>query len=479
MATANGPTTFADDGRAVLERTVDIESVKHTNLDTLYEIDRTVDRILKGGYKRITLQFPDELLADAAAVASELEKRTGKKIYVLADTSYGSCCVDEVAAQHVNADFIVHYGRSCLSPTSHLPVLYVFGQQSMDIDHCVQEFQKIFTDPTAHVIIMCDVEYSYAVGKRGVKDTYTHIIPTVIQTESALQSATQSNETGQQEDNGRKRGGRYFKLDETTAIESCTIFFIGGESLTLTNIMMTYNKCPIFTYDPRTRIARRETVQVNRMLMKRYSLVQKAKDSQTIGIVVGTLGKVIRAAGRKSYTFVMGKLNVAKMANFMEVDCYVLVACPENSLIDSKEFYRPIVTPFELELALIRSKEWTGDYITDFSKLLPNVRTDGFSYDDDEDSGALSSDEEPHFSLVTGQYISTAKAQQEWASKLTDLSIRDNSTTISRLLHSTGGEYLKGRTFKGLEQNLGQTEVGTIEEGRSGIARGYQDEKDL
>lgn len=32
----------------------------------------------------------------------------------------------------------------------------------------------------------------------------------------------------------------------------------------------------------------------------------------------------------------MGKLNVAKMANFMEVDCYVLVACPENSLIDSK-----------------------------------------------------------------------------------------------------------------------------------------------
>ena len=32
----------------------------------------------------------------------------------------------------------------------------------------------------------------------------------------------------------------------------------------------------------------------------------------------------------------MGKLNVAKMANFMEVDVFVLVACPENTLIDSK-----------------------------------------------------------------------------------------------------------------------------------------------
>lgn len=32
----------------------------------------------------------------------------------------------------------------------------------------------------------------------------------------------------------------------------------------------------------------------------------------------------------------MGKLNVAKMANFMEVDVYVLVACPECSLVDSQ-----------------------------------------------------------------------------------------------------------------------------------------------
>ena len=34
----------------------------------------------------------------------------------------------------------------------------------------------------------------------------------------------------------------------------------------------------------------------------------------------------------------MGKLNVAKMANFMEMDVFVLVACPENTLIDSKVF---------------------------------------------------------------------------------------------------------------------------------------------
>ena len=31
---------------------------------------------------------------------------------------------------------------------------------------------------------------------------------------------------------------------------------------------------------------------------------------------------------------------------------FVVVACPETTLIDSTEFYQPIVTPFELEIAL-------------------------------------------------------------------------------------------------------------------------------
>jgi hypothetical protein len=116
MSSLNGPSTFADDGRSTIERTVEATAVKIDDIDNFYEIERTYQRILDGGYSRIALQFPDELLADSATVASKLRDRTGQSIFILADTSYGSCCVDEVAAEHVNADFIVHYGRSCLSP---------------------------------------------------------------------------------------------------------------------------------------------------------------------------------------------------------------------------------------------------------------------------------------------------------------------------------------------------------------------------
>jgi hypothetical protein len=41
--------------------------------------------------------------------------------YVLADTSYGSCCVDEFAAIRVDANAVVRYVQACLSGCVHYP----------------------------------------------------------------------------------------------------------------------------------------------------------------------------------------------------------------------------------------------------------------------------------------------------------------------------------------------------------------------
>jgi hypothetical protein len=49
----------------------------------------------------------------------------------------------------------------------------------------------------------------------------------------------------------------------------------------------------------------------------------------------------------------------------------VLIACPENALLNSKEFYRPIVTPYEVELACNANREWSQNYVLEFQHLLP------------------------------------------------------------------------------------------------------------
>lgn len=116
--------------------------------------------------------------------------------------------------------------------------------------------------------------------------------------------------------------------------------------------------------------------------MRRYYMVEKAKDVRIVGIVVGILGVVnylniinrfkvmIKKVGKKSYIFVVGKLNVLKLVNFMEIDVFVLVACLENSFIDSLEFYKLVVIFFEMELVCNSNFEWDGSYVINFMEFL-------------------------------------------------------------------------------------------------------------
>ena len=46
----------------------------------------------------------------------------------------------------------------------------------------------------------------------------------------------------------------------------------------------------IHVYDPITRQARIESHITNKLLMKRYAVVQRARDADVFGILVGTLG---------------------------------------------------------------------------------------------------------------------------------------------------------------------------------------------
>lgn len=35
-----------------------------------------------------------------------------------------------------------------------------------------------------------------------------------------------------------------------------------------------------------------------------------------------------------------------------------------------QEFFKPIITPFELEIAISADRSWTGEYILDFGRIL-------------------------------------------------------------------------------------------------------------
>lgn len=522
------------------------EKLSDDQIYTRYEISRTITEIKQHRWRRIALQFPDQMLPHSARVyqflarglesnqptndspgqdgvtlpesdLSQLSVQDTKpvKLTILGDTSYGSCCVDEIAAEHVDADAVVHYGRSCLSPTARLPVLHIFTKMDLEYDAVVNYFRNHFPELDTKVILTADVPYALHVQPISQfleSAGYTSIFAASIihDPSSSIPNRTIPDSV----------------TSDPSSLSEWHLFHISDPPtsllLTLISRMSSIKIFPTSSSVSPTAI----DAPTQMLLRRRYALITSLTTASTWGILINTLSvknylsilshiqRLIAEAGKKSYLFVVGKLNAAKIANFSEIGGWVVIGCWESSLIDSKEFYRPIITPFELELVLQRDDErvWTGQWRGDFAGVLEaaanrkvesgesaheftangsvqiaNGTVEGAS---EHDASEESESEPPEFDLRTGRYISRTRPMQSMrtnrgqigsaASQSTALAKRNKGDMITvNGISSPAADYLsQNRTWKGLgsdfEVKYEEEEIGsTIEEGRTGVARGY------
>ncbi|KAI4128077.1 MAG: hypothetical protein LQ347_004324 [Umbilicaria vellea] len=518
-----------------------------------YEIKRTVAEVREGKWRRIALQFPDEMLPDAPRVYEALQKGlqeisvekdrivgaldgsladghadghadmgitpvapSEEKLFILADTSYGSCCVDEIAAEHVDADVVVHYGRACLSPTARLPVVHVFTSQPLEMGPLLHAFEDTYPDKAKRVILMADVTYSChvplvfeALKERGYCNVYATRI--VHNPSSPLPNRTVPNSV--KEDSSPLIDWQLFHISDPPQSLLLTL------SSRVSAIHIYHISTTSLSAKPKALIA-----STGLALRRRYALLTALSTVSIFGVLINTLSvknylhtieyvkAQILAAGKQSYTFVVGKVNAAKVANFSEVGGWVVIGCWESSLVESKDFWKPVITPFELELALQEDGErvWTGEWRSDFQGILdePTQRStttqvaedklsrQGRGRDDAADSDSEPESAPPEFDLRTGRYVSHTRPMlnsENVASRGTTSEHGSQSIQNSLIKRSKGdlaiiggqvspgAEYLKSkRTWKGLGSDFeiayeesGAVVGASIEEGWSGIARGY------
>lgn len=518
----------------------------------VYEIERTAREVVERGYRRVALQFPDGMLRDAPGVVGGLEREVRMlgsissttatviggealeksfnalstsetsvqpdrvRFYILADTSYGSCCVDEIAAEHADADVVVHYGRSCLSPTARLPVIYVFTTQPLDIPAVVASFEATYrkADPEKDekVVLMADITYHIhvtAIHHALVEKGWMNIlVPEIVHDPSSLIPNR--------------------KIDSGIRLKEYSLLHIGDppDALLLTLSSRLERMFIYPTSSTTTSSSPPLALEANttRQLRRRYALVTSLSTCPIFGILINTLSvknylstvssiqNLIARSGKKSYTFVVGKVNAAKIANFSEIGGWVVVGCWESSLVESRDFYKPIITPYELSLALQSDDErvwdgsWEGDF-SGFSRAVKELETKpiaGRGEEKEEEDGnddglenAEDDDEEeesapPEFDLRTGRYVSHSRPMRKLVSSAPPSSSTEeqpspasSSTILTRRAKgelatingavSPGAEYLRTqRTWTGLGSDFdAETAPDSIEEGRGGVARGY------
>ncbi|KAB5584911.1 putative diphthamide synthesis protein-domain-containing protein [Coniochaeta sp. 2T2.1] len=521
-----------------VEPEVASESLVHKRSDEelreIYEIASTACEIRATKRRRIALQFPDHMLGDAPWVAealkSELKALQGsspdqeadanghepaERIYILADTSYSSCCVDEIAAEHVDADVVVHFGRACLSPTSRLPIIYVFTKHPLDEAAVLEAFESDFQDRQSKVILMADVTYQDHVASLAsrLRDLgYSELLST----------ATTHHPTGRIPNRTVLGPDGSALSDDALDLQTYSVFHISTPPtsllLALSSRVQSLHILPTGAESGKTSTNTdiSSTMTTRRLLGRRYARLLSVAAAGIIGILVNTLSvsnylssvdsirKQIAAAGKKSYTIVVGKLNPAKLANFAEVDGWVVVGCWESSLVeDDSGFYKPVITPFELDVALAGDdkRTWSGEWwggiegvreLEPAGEIFSAKARDGGS--DGAEEAEDTDDEEsapPEFDLRTGRLISHSRPMrasrrmrkpandaesQGLDAKSAALTLRPKAelATVNGVI-SPGAEYLRSqRTWQGLGSDFDRTDRNTtIEEGRRGVARGY------
>ncbi|GJD09063.1 Diphthamide biosynthesis protein 2 [Galdieria sulphuraria] len=346
-----------------------------------YDLEATVRFIRDNHFQKVCLQFPDHLLSEAPKVVDELERQTKADFYVLGDTAYAPCCVDVVAAQHVAADAVVHYGHSCLSPTRDLPVYYVFEKRSLF--HLQKLVGFVKQNPASHLIVLFESYYAHL---RCILFSFlkTHInektiIPVYLRKSSPTTSDLNTVETDSKTETHCRKysiGHLEFELDLSIPTEQLQFVWLGStSSSSFLRASLSLYPFVLDCYDDSTDNWFPANLNATTTLKRRLALISKAQKSHVFGIVVSAIATkgVLDAIERcevllnqfemEWYLLNVGKPTPTKLGNFPEIEVFVLVGCPESAFLDSKSYMKPILTMAELELALIRL------YFTDIGSI--------------------------------------------------------------------------------------------------------------
>ncbi|QLL32384.1 hypothetical protein HG536_0C05530 [Torulaspora globosa] len=491
-----------------------------SSLNQYYAVEEIAEYLLKNEqFRHITLQFPDSLVQDSSLIVQSLQEKLDlscsgvkRKIWTLADTAYSACCVDEVASEHVKGDLVIHFGDACLNAVQSLPVLYAFGKPYLDLPQIISKFKDVHKDKEAKICLMADAPYSYglaplcdALEKDGFQNILYAIIDDSLAGNNAVILHQSSLRTRSYKEVGRL-GNRVLvtnnneiePLDATNKVlrDDYALFHITiPQDPHLLFLTTQFNS--IALYDPSSGSINEGPFP---SLMKRYRNMHIARTAGCIGILVNTLSlkntkemintliRLIHSKGKKHYLFVVGKPNVAKLANFEPIEVWCILGCGQSGIIldQYNEFYKPIITPYELTMALQEDVTWTGQWMVGFSEVLAAIEED--VQDEQSSSGSAEDPDQPEFDAVTGKYVSTARPLRQ----IRHLEIGDSEeeTSTSLIQSVSGGVLIKGtvstaaaqmqnRQWQGLgsdfaSQSHYEEDGATVEEGISGVASSYQ-----
>lgn len=146
------------------------------------------------------------------------------------------------------------------------------------------------------------------------------------------------------------------------------LIYVGDGRFHLEAAMIANPKLRAYRYDPYEKKLSEEFYDHDTMRVVRQNAIENAKSGQTIGLILGTLGrqgnpkvldsleKRIITSGKTNVNILMSEIFPDKISMFSDIDAFIQIACPRLSIDWGTAFTKPFLTPYEGAVALNLSK---------------------------------------------------------------------------------------------------------------------------
>lgn len=353
-----------------------------------FELENLIESIKSNDNRLIALQVPEGLKMQALSMMDSIEDETAAQVVLAADPCYGACDLVHDKMRMMGVELVAHMGHSQMNIDSGMPTHFI--NVTYDGDPELSPVLPILEKHRAMAQVRLEQQdgtlsekeaqdrFLDAVGrvaplkgnKLGLVGSIQHL-HLIFDFKERLEKAGFEVEVPVGGDRltfpGQVLGCNYSGDDDTIG----HYLFLGSGDFHPIGLVMHTGK-PLALLDPYTGDSSEMSLErIERILRQRFGLIMAVQDAQTFAILIGEkpgqmrrtlalrMKKMLAKHGKKGYLLALEHIS-PDLISFYPVDAYVNTACPRIAIDDSVRYDKPLITPFELEVALGEKKWETG-----------------------------------------------------------------------------------------------------------------------
>lgn len=310
------------------------------------DLERVISKINSRNAKIVGLQFPEGLKTQATQIARIIENNTDVTTVISADPCFGACDVSKMSG---NLDLIIHYGHTPLPLKYDVPVYFVEAFSNIDVKPILKialdklkEYNKIaLVTTTQHLHLLNEI-------KDFLEDNGKEVV------------VGSSKNTRK----GQVLGCNFSSIKN---LDAEVYLFVGSGNFHPLGVhLFTHEE--VIAIDPYNNEVKTMDEFADKILRIRFARITKAKTAKKWGIIVSSkegqyrmklamdIKKQLEDEKMEAFILILDNVNPDALLPYMDLEAFVITACPRIAIDDSQMYKKPLITPQELEIVLNKRK---------------------------------------------------------------------------------------------------------------------------